>query len=91
VVRSAEGEVLDRLPDAAVRRALQAVPAAFRLAVYLADVEGFAYKEIAQITGSPIGTGMSRLHRGRHRLRELPEDHAREHGLLTANKPDSAA
>jgi RNA polymerase sigma-70 factor (ECF subfamily) len=91
VVRSAEAEVLDRLPDAAVRRALQAVPAAFRLAVCLADVEGFAYKEIARITSSPIGVVVSRLHGGRHRLRELLEDHAGEHGLLTANKPDSGA
>jgi RNA polymerase sigma-70 factor, ECF subfamily len=89
--RSAEAEVLDRLPDAAVRAALQAVPAESRLAVYLADVEGFAYKEIAQITDSPIGTVMSRLHRGRHKLRDLLEDHAREHGLLPANRTDSAA
>jgi RNA polymerase sigma-70 factor (ECF subfamily) len=90
-LKSAEAEVLDRLPDAAVRRALHAVPAEFRLAVYLADVEGFAYKEIAQITSSPIGTVMSRLHRGRHKLRELLEDHARQHGLLTAHLPDSGA
>jgi RNA polymerase sigma-70 factor (ECF subfamily) len=86
---SAEAEVLHRLPDAAVRQALQAVPAEFRVAVYLADVEGFAYKEIAQITNSPIGTVMSRLHRGRHKLRELLEDHARQDGLLTADPPDS--
>jgi RNA polymerase sigma-70 factor (ECF subfamily) len=89
VPKSAEAEVLDRLPDAAVQRALQAVPADFRLAVYLADVEGFAYKEIAQITNSPIGTVMSRLHHGRRKLRELLEDHARQHGLLTADPPDS--
>src|SRR5262245_45725116 len=91
VLNSAEAEVLDRLPDTAVQRALQAVPAEFRLAVYLADVEGFAYQEIAQITGSPIGTVMSRLHRGRHRLRDLLEDHARRHGLLTADRHDSGA
>jgi RNA polymerase sigma-70 factor, ECF subfamily len=90
-VESAEAGVLDRLPAAAVCRALQAVPAELRLVVYLADVEGFAYKEIAQITGSPIGTVTSRLQRGRHKLRELLEDHAREHGLLTAHRPDSAA
>jgi RNA polymerase sigma-70 factor (ECF subfamily) len=91
VLKSAEAEVLDRLSDAAVRRALQAVPAESRLAVYLADVEGFTYKEIAQITSSPIGTVMSRLHRGRHKLRELLEDHARQHGLLTADLPNSGA
>jgi len=84
-------EVLGRLPDAAVRRALQGVPAESRLVVYLADVEGFAYKEIAKITSSPIGSVMSRLHRGRHKLRELLEDHAREHSLLTADLPDSGA
>jgi RNA polymerase sigma-70 factor (ECF subfamily) len=61
------------------------VPAEFQLTVYLADVEGFAYKEIAQITNSPIRTVMSRLHPGRHRLRHLLEDHARKHGLLTTN------
>jgi RNA polymerase sigma-70 factor, ECF subfamily len=81
----AEAEALDRLPDAAVRRALQAVSAEFRLTVYLADVEGFASKEIAQITNSPIGTVMSRLHRGRYRLRDLLEDHTRKHGLLTTS------
>jgi RNA polymerase sigma-70 factor, ECF subfamily len=91
VLKSAEAEVLDRLPDTAVRRALQAVPVEFRLAVYLADVEGFPYQQIAQITGSPIGTVMSRLHRGRRKLRELLEDYAREHGLLTADRPDSDA
>lgn len=90
-VESAEAQVLDQLPAAAVCRALQAVPAEFRLVVYLADVEGFAYREIARITGSPIGTVTSRLHRGRHKLRILLEDHAREHGLLPRNRADSAA
>jgi|SRR5262245_1218488 len=91
VLKSAEAEVLDRLPDTAVRRALHALPVKFRLAVYLADVEGFPYKEIAEITGSPIGTVMSRLHRGRRKLRELLTDYAREHGQLTANRPDPKA
>jgi RNA polymerase sigma-70 factor (ECF subfamily) len=79
---SAEAEALDNLPDDDVKAALQQLPDDFRMAVYLADVEGFAYKEIADIMGTPIGTVMSRLRRGRRQLRDLLTDTARERGLI---------
>jgi RNA polymerase sigma-70 factor (ECF subfamily) len=83
-LRSAEMEALDHLPDSDVKDALQTLPEEFRLAVYLADVEGFAYKEIAEIMDTPIGTVMSRLHRGRKQLQVLLADYAKDRGLVKA-------
>ncbi len=84
-LRSAETEALDRMPHSAVTDAMNALAPDFRLAVYLADVEGFSYKEIAEIMGTPIGTVMSRLNRGRNQLRVSLADFAREHGLVGAD------
>ncbi|CAB4869287.1 unannotated protein [freshwater metagenome] len=83
-LRSAETEALDHLPDSDVKKALQEIPSDFRMAVYFADVEGFSYKEIAEIMGTPIGTVMSRLNRGRSLLRDLLADYARDRGLIPA-------
>jgi RNA polymerase sigma-70 factor (ECF subfamily) len=92
-LRSAETEALDHLPDSDVKDALQSIPEEFRLAVYFADVEGYAYKEISDIMNTPIGTVMSRLHRGRKMMRELLADYAKERGFggNTASSDDPAA
>jgi len=81
-VRSAENEALERLGDDEIAAAMATIPEDFRTAVYLADVEGFSYKEIADIMETPVGTVMSRVHRGRKALRALLADYARERGLL---------
>nr|WP_062071982.1 sigma-70 family RNA polymerase sigma factor [Demequina sediminicola] len=78
---SAEQQALDSLGDAEVKQALNDLPEDFRMAVYLSDVEGFAYKEIAEIMDTPVGTVMSRLHRGRKLLREQLVDYAADRGF----------
>ena len=80
--RSAEDEVFDRFTDDEVKAAIESLPETFRIAVLLADVEGFSYKEIADITDVPIGTVMSRIHRGRKALQKALLDFAVERGLV---------
>ncbi len=80
--RGPEAEVLDSIPDETVKKALEDLPEQFRMAVLLADVEGFSYKEIAEIMDVPIGTVMSRLHRGRKQLQKRLWDLAEERGLV---------
>ena len=79
--RSAEAEAIDHLPASAVKDALQAIPEDFRAAVYLVDVEGYSYQEVADIMDTPTRTVMSRLHRRRKLLREQLADYAHEQGI----------
>ena len=87
--RSAEDEVLDLFTEDDIKQALEALPESFRLAVLLADVEGFSYKEIADIMDIPIGTVMSRLHRGRKALQKALVDFGTQRGLLGKTDPDA--
>ena len=87
--RSAEDELMDTFSDAEVKAAVEDLPEIFRMAVLLADVEGFSYKEIAEILEIPIGTVMSRLHRGRKALQKRLLDYAVNHGL--ADRPSDPA
>ncbi|MDO4822007.1 MAG: sigma-70 family RNA polymerase sigma factor [Rothia sp. (in: high G+C Gram-positive bacteria)] len=81
---SAENEALAHLPDSDIKEALQSIPEDFRMAVYYSDVEGFSYKEISEIMDTPIGTVMSRLHRGRKLLRDKLTDYAADRGIKTS-------
>ena len=82
--RSAEEEALERFTDTDVKEAIESLPDTFRMAVLLADVEGFSYKEIAEITEVPIGTVMSRIHRGRKALQKALVDRGSTRGLVGA-------
>jgi len=85
--RSAEDETLALFTDDEVREALESLPDVFRIVVYLADVEGFSYREIADILEVPIGTVMSRLHRGRKSMQKRLYEYATTHGLLPVADP----
>lgn len=85
-LKSAETEALEKLPNEIISDALNSIPEEFREAVFMADVEGFSYKEIAEIMGTPVGTVMSRLSRGRKLLRSLLEDYAYENGFIKEKK-----
>jgi RNA polymerase sigma-70 factor, ECF subfamily len=82
--RSAEEEVLEHFTETDVKDAIEALPEQFRVAVLLADVEGFSYKEIAEILEVPIGTVMSRLHRGRRALQKTLHNFGTARGLVAA-------
>jgi RNA polymerase sigma-70 factor (ECF subfamily) len=84
---SPEAQLLDGIPDEEVKQALESIPEQFRTAVLLADVEGFSYQEIADITGVAIGTVMSRLHRGRKALQRALWDYAKQRGLVEEEEP----
>lgn len=82
MARTTEEKVLDGLVESDIKEAVESLPENFRIAVILADLEGFAYKEIAEILDIPIGTVMSRLHRGRKAIQKRLWEFARERGLV---------
>jgi len=86
-LRSAEEQALERLGDNRIRAAMEALPKPFRLAVYYADVEGFRCREIADLMRTPVGTVLSRLHRGRFLLRRLLADVAQQRGYIAVAQP----
>ena len=86
-VKDPEEELLEDVLDDDVQRALEELPEDYRMVVILADLEGFAYKEIADILEVPVGTVMSRLYRGRRRLEEAMLGYAREHGYIREGQP----
>jgi len=88
--RSAEDQLFDVFTDDEVKRALEELPERYRLPVLLADVQDFSYKDIAEILDIPIGTVMSRLHRGRKGMQKALVDYARARGLLPPDDPDPA-
>ncbi|MEU3305820.1 sigma-70 family RNA polymerase sigma factor [Nocardiopsis sp. NPDC055551] len=90
-MRSAETEVLDRLPDSDIKQALARLPEEFQEVIYLVDIEGYAYKEVAARMGTPLGTVMSRLHRARRQLREMLADYGRERGMKAPTPKARAA
>ncbi len=85
-LRAADVEAIENLPKPEIEKAMAALSPEFREAVMLADVRGLSYKEVAEQMGTPVGTVMSRLHRGRRQLRELLQDYAREEGYVTASQ-----
>jgi RNA polymerase sigma-70 factor, ECF subfamily len=90
-IKSTEDQVMDLFTDSEVKEALESLPDQFRIPVLLADVEGFAYAEIAEIMGTPSGTVMSRLHRGRKAMQQRLFAYARERGLVPADDPAPVA
>jgi RNA polymerase sigma-70 factor, ECF subfamily len=88
--RSAEDQLFDVLADDDVKQALDDLPENFRLPVLLADVEGFTYREIAEMLEIPIGTVMSRLHRGRKAMQKSLYDYAEARGFVPPESPAEA-
>ena len=80
-LESAEVEALKQMPDSEISEAMNDLPEDYRMVEYYSDVVGLAYKEIAEVMGTPLGTVMSRLHRGRKLLRAALKDVAREKGI----------